>query len=159
LFSGDRSKHRPRCYFAWGCFRYFWLGAQDSPPSPSQFQSVFAFAALKLRRTPRFALPAPPGCAARSPKGEAWWARQIANSSALPSTWRLGGNQKAPLKPLSFLTRDYHQFVRPVGSFHRSTPFTRALMEGRGVLIDFVGDLYAAANKNFPNARRRVGPI
>ena len=44
-----------------------------------KFQSVYAFAALKLRRTPRFALQAPRGCATRSPKGEAWWARQDSN--------------------------------------------------------------------------------
>ena len=31
------------------------------------FQSVFAFASLKLRRTPRFALQAPRGRATRSP--------------------------------------------------------------------------------------------
>ena len=43
------------------------------------FQSVFAFASLKLRRTPRFALQAPRGRATRSPKGEAWWARQDSN--------------------------------------------------------------------------------
>jgi hypothetical protein len=43
------------------------------------FQSVFAFAAPKLRRTPRFALRPPLGCATRSPKGEAWWARQDSN--------------------------------------------------------------------------------
>jgi hypothetical protein len=42
-------------------------------------QSVYAFAALKLRRTPRFALRPPHGCATRSPKGEAWWARQDSN--------------------------------------------------------------------------------
>ena len=23
VFAGVRSEHRPRCYFAWGCFRYF----------------------------------------------------------------------------------------------------------------------------------------
>jgi len=38
--------------------------------------SVFASAALQLRRTPRFALRSPRGCATRSPQGEAWWARQ-----------------------------------------------------------------------------------
>jgi hypothetical protein len=38
-------------------------------------KSVFAFAALKLRRT-RFALRTQRGCATRSPKGEAWWVRQ-----------------------------------------------------------------------------------
>src|SRR6266704_3956943 len=62
-------------YFAWGCFRYF----VESEPSPRSFQSVFAFASLKLRRTPRFALQVPRGCATRSPKGEAWWARQDSN--------------------------------------------------------------------------------
>ena len=36
-------------------------------------RSVFALAALKLRRT-RFALRASRGCATRSPQGEAWWA-------------------------------------------------------------------------------------
>jgi len=52
-----------------GLFSIFWLG--EGPA-----QSVFAFAALKLRRTPRFVLQAPRGRATRSPKGEAWWARQ-----------------------------------------------------------------------------------
>jgi hypothetical protein len=42
-------------------------------------QSVFAFAALKLRRT-RFAFCFSRGCATRSPKGEAWWARQLSNN-------------------------------------------------------------------------------
>ena len=63
-------------YCAWGCFRCFCLGAIAVPVSA---QSVFAFAALKLRRTPRFALQSPHGCATRSPKGEAWWARQDSN--------------------------------------------------------------------------------
>ena len=91
------------CYFAWGCFRYFsWERAVrrvwgcfpddgrrmaclavarglSSRPSPRSFQSVFAFASLKLRRTPRFALQAPRGRATRSPQGEAWWARQDSN--------------------------------------------------------------------------------
>src|SRR5882724_1961845 len=44
-----------------------------------RIQSVFAFALLKLRRTPRFAPQAPLGSATRSPKGEAWWARQDSN--------------------------------------------------------------------------------
>ena len=42
-------------------------------------QSVYAFASLKLRRTPRFAIRSPHGCATHSPKGEAWWARQDSN--------------------------------------------------------------------------------
>jgi hypothetical protein len=46
------------------------------PALARRFPSVFAFAALQLRRTPRFALRSPRGCATRSPKGEAWWARQ-----------------------------------------------------------------------------------
>jgi hypothetical protein len=54
-------------YFAWGCFRYFGLGGL-----PRRSPSVFAFALLQLRRAPR-------GCATRSPKGEAWWARQDSN--------------------------------------------------------------------------------
>jgi hypothetical protein len=50
-------------YFAWGCFRYFCLGASTASVLPSRssprrgpwLRSVYAFAALKLRRT-RFAL-------------------------------------------------------------------------------------------------------
>jgi hypothetical protein len=38
-----------------------------------------------------------------------WWARQMANLLALTISWQMGGNQKAPLKPLRFLTRDYHR--------------------------------------------------
>src|SRR5438445_13813696 len=66
MFSRDRSNHPATTgYFAWGCFRYFsW---ERGPPSP--LQSVFAFASLKLRRTPRFALQAPCGCVTRGPKG------------------------------------------------------------------------------------------
>ena len=92
VFAGKASMPAPPCYFAWGCFRYFRLGARtasalrlfpgDGRPAwqpPRSFQSVFAFASLKLRRTPRFALRAPRGCATRSPKGEAWWARQDSN--------------------------------------------------------------------------------
>src|SRR5882762_3338262 len=66
-----------------GLFSIFWLEAlrsrssrAEEPAFARSFQSVFAFAALKLRRTPRFALQAPRGRATRSPKGEAWWARQ-----------------------------------------------------------------------------------
>src|SRR5437588_10579898 len=57
-----------------------WASAwQPSPGDGSPRQSVFAFAARKLRRTPRFTLLASRGCATRSPKGEAWWARQDSN--------------------------------------------------------------------------------
>ena len=71
-------------YCAWGCFRYFLFGERLSrtqlrPGRMERVQSVFAFAALQLRRTPRFALWSPRGCATRSPKGEAWWARQDSN--------------------------------------------------------------------------------
>ena len=44
------------------------------------------------------------------------------HSSAASSIWLLSGNQKAPLKPLRFLTRDYHQFVGSVGLLPRSIP-------------------------------------
>ncbi len=47
-------------YGAWGCFRCFCLGAIAVSVWA---QSVYAFAALKLRRTPRFALQAPHVCA------------------------------------------------------------------------------------------------
>jgi hypothetical protein len=43
-----------------------------------QGQSVFALAPLELRRT-RYVLRPQHGCATRSPKGEAWWARQDSN--------------------------------------------------------------------------------
>jgi hypothetical protein len=52
------------------------LPSRGSPRRGPWLWSVFAFAPLKLRRTPRFALQAPHGCATRSPQGEAWWARQ-----------------------------------------------------------------------------------
>ena len=60
-----------------GLFSIFLSGAR--PAFARSFPSVFAFASLKLRRTPRFALWSPLGCATRSPKGEAWWARQDSN--------------------------------------------------------------------------------
>ena len=74
------------CYFAWGCFRYFdWSspcgavargrGARLRPvaSSPSSLSLRSSYAGH------RFALQAPLGCATRSPKGEAWWARQDSN--------------------------------------------------------------------------------
>src|ERR1700676_3342339 len=59
-----------------GLFSIFWLGVAWLSP---RHQSVFASASPQLRRTPRFARRAPRGCATRSPKGEAWWARQDSN--------------------------------------------------------------------------------
>ncbi len=47
--------------------------------SPVWRQSVYVFAWLGLCRTPRLAPRSPHGCATRSPKGEAWWARQDSN--------------------------------------------------------------------------------
>ena len=64
------------------------VGRGSAAAFARSFQSVFAFAALKLRRTPRFVLQAPRGCATRSPKGEAWWARQDSNLQPDRYEWR-----------------------------------------------------------------------
>ena len=89
VFAGQASMPATPLLLCMGLFSIFWLGAACEPrrghaaarlsAQRSSFQSVFAFASLKLRRTPRFALRAPRGCATRSPKGEAWWARQDSN--------------------------------------------------------------------------------
>jgi hypothetical protein len=90
VFAGKESMPATTMLLCMGLFSMFWLEARAASAlqsesvacravarrlsgRPSPFQSVFAFASLKLRRTPRFALQAPSGCATRSPKGEAWW--------------------------------------------------------------------------------------
>jgi hypothetical protein len=55
-------------YFAWGCFRYF-------GERPVRLRFRFAPATPDTRLRPS----APRGCATRSPRGEAWWARQDSN--------------------------------------------------------------------------------
>ncbi|WP_334496876.1 hypothetical protein [Bradyrhizobium sp. AZCC 1678] len=60
-----------------GLFSIFWLGAQRGPPFAAPVRLRFRFA----QATPDTTLhpSAPRGCATRSPKGEAWWARQDSN--------------------------------------------------------------------------------
>jgi hypothetical protein len=51
-------------------------------------QSVFAWASLQLRRT-RSVLRSPRGCCAtRSPKGEAWWARQFTTKPLMSTAYK-----------------------------------------------------------------------
>jgi hypothetical protein len=64
MFWRDRPKHRPRCFFAWGCFRYFsWEGLAEPQlaAAPAFAQVGFGAAAFT-----RFA-------------SEGWWARQDSN--------------------------------------------------------------------------------
>src|SRR5882672_2283799 len=82
MFSRDRLGHpcrRRRPATLHGVVFDILVGSAAQPAFAPSFQSVFAFAPLKLRRTPRFALRVPRGCATCSPQGEAWWARQDSN--------------------------------------------------------------------------------
>jgi hypothetical protein len=121
--------------------------APGGPPSP--LQSVFAFASLKLRRTPRFVLQAPCGCATRSPKGEAWWARQRPYKAAFPEGFR--GlierlNRRVPTKIPTKLPRGRRSVCRP---YVQSSAALRS---------NYQGSLMAISRKNIlevdPGTRR-----
>ena len=111
VFAGKESMPATTMLLCMGLFSMFWLEARAASAlqsesvacravaraaggRPSPLQSVFAFASLKLRRTPRFALQAPCGCATRSPKGEAWWARQ--DSNLQPYRYERSGSAERP---------------------------------------------------------------
>ena len=58
-FSRDRSGHRPICYFAWGCFRYFgWSGL---PSRSSRAAPAFAQVGYGAAAFTRFASEGGPG--------------------------------------------------------------------------------------------------
>jgi hypothetical protein len=88
------SARRPRSFRFEFVARACRAEARAAGGRPSSLQSVFAFASLKLRRTPRFVLQAPRGCATRSPKGEAWWARQ--DSNLQPDRYERSGSAERP---------------------------------------------------------------
>jgi len=80
-----------------------------------QQQSVDAFAALKLGRTPRLAHRLLRGCATRSPKGEAWWARQ--DSNLQPDRYERRGCPGMSWKDwqiASTSTGSVHDWLRPI---------------------------------------------
>ena len=93
---------------------------------------------------------------------EGWWARQIANFLALTNAWQLGGKQKAPLKPLRFLTCDYHQLRRGQASRLTQVRGQSAVQDSSGEAMSRNAEvaIYAASTstrevrKALPMARR-----
>ena len=132
-----------------GLFSIFWLG--EGPA-----QSVFAFAALKLRRTPRFVLQAPRGRATRSPKGEAWWARQRPYKAAFPEGFR--GlierlNRRVPTKIPTKLPRGRRLVCRP---YAQSSAALRSNYQGSLMAISLENILEVDPGTRRPMADRTV---